>query len=98
MNRHRLLVAAALLGLSAPLLATSTSSPAQAQGYGPDRSDSRYDQRYDQSQYDQGYPQYPRIQSMRRVGYLAQAVEGSAVRLERDTFSRRSSLTWQERR
>src|ERR1700752_4970190 len=95
MKRHRLLVAAAILGISAPLVATSTSSPAVAQ-YGNDsyRDSSRGPDRWG----DHGYPQYPRIQTMRRVSYLARAVEGSAVRLENDTFSRRESLNWQERR
>jgi len=35
---------------------------------------------------------------MRRVGILAENVERAAIRLEQDTFIRRNSLSWQERR
>ena len=97
MKRQRLWMAAAMIGLSAPLLA-SISGPAQAQSY-ESAPYHRYD-RYGNSSGNYGnygygnYPTYPRMQAMRRVGILAENVEAAAVRLEQDTFIRRSSLSW----
>ena len=91
MKRQRLWVAATVIGLSAPLLA-SMSSPARAQNYQSAPYSNRYDRNYG------NYPSYPRLQSMRRVGILAENVERAAIRLEQDTFIRRNSLSWQERR
>ena len=89
MKRHRLLVAATTIGLSVPLMA-SLSGPAQAQ--------SRYESAPRYQQWNRGYPQYPRLQAMRRVGWLAESVERAAIRLEQVTFIRRSALSWRERR
>ena len=92
MKRQRLLVAATVIGLSAPFLA-SISEPAQAQ--------SRYESapyHRDDNSWNRGYPSYPRMQAMRRVRWLAENVERAAIRLEQVTFIRRSSLSWRERR
>src|SRR5262245_47008127 len=91
MKKQRLHVAAALIGLSAPIL-MAWSAPAVAQSYGSPQyqRDNDWDRR--------GYPQYPTLQSMRRVSWLARSVGRAAMRLENDTFIRRSSLTYRERR
>lgn len=104
MKRQKFLAAAAIIGLSAPLL-MSTSSPARAQGgyetpqyqRDHDQNDRDHDQR-DRDWNRSGQSQFPRPDAMRRVSLLARNVESAAVLLERHTFIRRNSLSWQERR
>jgi len=101
MKRQRFLIAATFIGLSAPFL-MSTTAPVLAQSYPspqyqrPDHGP--YDDHGPNQDYGRGYPSYPRMQSMRRMNYLAENVERAAVQLEQDTFIRRDALTWQERR
>ena len=70
MKRQRLLVAATVIGLSAPFLA-SMSGPAQAQGGYPSPQ-YQHQSSYEQHDWNRqgNYPLYPHMDAMRRVGWL----------------------------